>query len=51
LWVCILIGGGANLFFFWRASRGVNNRRGELLSKLGNDFVNKMGAATVISYL
>lgn len=50
LFIAILLGGASNLFFFWRASRGVSTKRIEMQSKLGLDFVSKLGGATLISY-
>lgn len=48
--VAMLIGGGVNFFFFWKAKSGVSDRRQELNTKLGGDFTKKLGTASVISY-
>ena len=39
------------MFFFWKASSGVSDRRHELRTKLGAGFAKTLGTASVISFL
>ena len=47
----ILLGGGANFFFFSQASSLATERQILLREKLGTDFARKMGPMTIVTYL